>query len=560
MANKSAISNYIFNKLSESIETIMETAITGSLTTKTNKEKINEKIMVAIDKLSSQDTDKLLQSAKIPITYSFWTNELRTKEIGTYKAFEDAVKEYQKNTTGGKRKSHKKRKHVKKRKTNKQKGGNDESIDETEEKKLENKALQNIEVEDKESVKKFVSKNYNILSVDKNKTSNEVDVTEEILQACVYIYIVLPKTYIYSDINNFLKTVFESWKRKYYKRFTNNKNQDVKISDIFKSNELRTQVEGKMYYQTKTIEFKNPRDYYITMTKLDDHFEIINSVDKTEKEVTNSEPEFHGIPNPETSTVYTYTINGTEVNDNTPIYEKVTNPSNVPIHNKTLKQLKTFYDNNKSSIEHVVLGENQEYKDRIDAEKTRLQNKYEQEKKAQEAKEAKKAQEQEQLAEITKQVDVRDKQIEKFKEQYSNTALNTVSNEVAPQNSNQIAKVMNFMNPSNDSIANNIVKSIEDSITASVMNKTNLIVDNINNAFNGGKFEKTLKSSIEAYIQEKVFANFNKDNQVGEIMKSNLPNLSEFIKTQKLLFLVEGENKKRIKKYLDEKKSKPASS
>jgi hypothetical protein len=43
-------------------------------------------------------------------------------------------------------------------------------------------------------------------------------------------------------------------------------------------------------------------------------------------------------------------------------------------------------------------------------------------------------------------------------------------------------------------------------------------------------------------------------------MKSNLPNLSEFIKTQKLLFLVEGENKKRIKKYLDEKKSKPASS
>ena len=566
MANKSAISNYIFNKLSESIETIMETAISESLTTETNKTTINNKIMEAINKLSSQDTDKLLQSAKIPITYSFWTTQLN--KYKNYKAFVYDVKNYSTTTKGGKRKSHKKRKHVKKRKTNKQKGGEEESIEETDEEKLENEALQNIEDEDQKRVNKFVSNNYKILSVDKNKTINEGDVTEEILKACIYIYNVLPKTYIYSAKIDFLNTVFESWKRKYYKRFTINENQDVNIREITNSDKLRKQVEGSMYYQTETIEFKNPSVYYNMMTNLHKHFKKINNVNKTEKDVTNSETERNGIPIAETSTVYTYTINGTKVNGNTQIYEKVTNPKkknlstfNNPLstYNNPLTKLKTFYDNNKSSIQYVVLGENQDYKNRIEAEKKRLQDKEKQEEKAKEEKEAKEADERKQLANVSKQLEKRDKQIEDFKNIYSNTALNEVSNKVAPQNSNPFAKVNNFFNPSNDSIANNIIKSIEDSITASVMNKTNLIVDNINNAFNGGKFEKTLKSSIEAYIQEKVFANFNRNNQVGERMRTELTNLGDFIKTQDLLLLVEGENKKRIKKYLDEKESNTVS-
>lgn len=580
MANKSAISNYIFNKLSESIETIMEKAINDSLTEESNKEEINEKIMGAINNLNSQDTDKLLQSAKIPITYSFWTNELSEKNFDTYKEFEDAVKDYQKNTKGGKRKSHKKRKYVKTRKTNKQKGGHEESIEETEDDKLENlkiealrklknEALQNIKAGDKTRVDEFVS---NKLSVDNNKTINEGNVTEEILQACIYIYNVLPETYEYSDINMLLKTVFESWKRKFYKRFTNNKNQDVKISHINKYGKLNDRtVVNNMYYEKNKFEYTTPRDYYTKMTNLHNHFDIINTFKKTEYEVTNSVHELHGIPISPNSTVYTYKINGKKVEGDSQIYEIVTKPpkkNNIVLTYKNpLTQLKKFYDDNKSSIEHVVLGKDDEYNKRIHAEITRLQKKYEEEakkaedaKNAEDAKKAEEANEEERQSKISNQLNERKKQIEEFEEKYSSTASNPESNKVAPQNRNTFAKVNNLFNPSNLSIANNIVKSIEDSITASVMNKTNLIVDNINNAFNGGKFKKTLKTSIEAYIQEKVFENFNRNNQVGEIMRTELTNLGDFIKTQNLLLLVEGENKKRIKKYLDEKEKNPVSS
>ena len=119
---------------------------------------------------------------------------------------------------------------------------------------------------------------------------------------------------------------------------------------------------------------------------------------------------------------------------------------------------------------------------------------------------------------------------------------------------------MNFMNPSDESLIAKIIKSIEDSVVDAVMNNIRIIDDNITEAFKGGKFEKMLKTSIEAYIQEKVFANFNRNNQVGERMRTELTNLGDFIKTQNLLLLVEGENKKRIKKYLDEKEKNLVSS
>lgn len=582
MANKSAISNYIFHKLSESIEGIMEETITESINEESNKQAINEKIMAAVNDIKSQDTDKLLQSAKIPITYSFWTTQL--EQYVDYKAFETAVKEEKDKMKGGKRKSHKKRKHVKNRKTNKQKGGDDEIIGSltqlqaATENAIQKKAQDNIDLEDKERVRRFVVQFRNFIGKFPNSTKIiETDVTLNIFKACIYIYS-YAKSYdtTYDNLKTFLKTVFEKWKGKYYKRLQY-EGKDVTVLSAAHNEKIKGLINDetskrKYCVEKSEIDYatKNGKEIYEFVNE--DNYNFIENFGVEQQK----NPDYDKDDNKKSRFKYTYNINEKEVDKDIYIYEKVEgvpqpddyNYNNViePSiknenylsmvgYNTILKKselmnaLKQFYGHNIHRINHLVVKENETYtRQRLENETERLK-KIEQDKQDEEKRKA----------EILKRNADREDRIQKLKDLYNENNESEKTSQITPANT-KINQVMNFMNPSNESLIAKIIKSIEDSVVDAVMNNIRIIDDNITEAFKGGKFEKMLKRSIEAYIQEKVFENFNRNNQVGERMRTELTNLSEFITTQKLLLLVEGENKKRIKKYLDEKEKNPVSS